>query len=74
MKIEVVECPRRTCRYRWMPRVNKPKECPNCKHRFAADWGEEPILVVHQVKSKDDLLRLRRELKQWNEKGRWEAD
>jgi len=51
-----------------------PKECPNCKHRFTADWGLKPKMVVKQVKSKEELSQLKEEVKRWNEKGRWEAD
>lgn len=73
MKIKVFECPKQTCRFRWIPRVNVPKECPNCKHRFTADWGLKPKMTVHEIKSKEELLKLKEEIRLWNEKGRWEA-
>jgi len=71
VKVKVFECPKATCRYRWIPRVNIPKECPNCKHRFVADWGLKPKVLIAQVKSKQEFLKLKREIAQWNEKGRW---
>ncbi len=27
-----IQCP--NCDYAWLPRVTKPKECPNCKRRL----------------------------------------
>jgi hypothetical protein len=72
VKVEVFECPKPTCRYRWLPRVPKPKECPNCKHRFSADWGLKPKVKVVEVHSKEELRKLRADLDKWNEKDRWE--
>lgn len=74
MKIRVLECPRKTCKYRWVPRVDMPKECPNCKHRFSADWGLEPKSKLVTVKSREELKKLRSDITEWNERGRWEVD
>jgi len=73
VKILVVECPKKTCRFRWRPRVDSPKECPNCKHRFTADWGLKPKTTVYEIKSREEFLKLLEEIKKWNEQGRWEA-
>lgn len=76
MKIKVCECPKSTCRYRWIPRVrsHEPKECPNCKHRFMADWGLKLKCELVTVKSKEELQKLRDDIAKWNEKGRWVAE
>jgi transcriptional regulator NrdR family protein len=71
MEIKVWECPKKTCKFRWVPRVNKPKECPNCKHRFTADWGLKPKSTIVVVKSADDLRKLKEEIAKWNDKDRW---
>lgn len=72
MEIRVYECPKEGCRYRWVPRVESPKECPNCKHRFTADWGLKPKVSVVKVHSKEEKRALLDKIKKWNEKGRWE--
>jgi len=76
MKVKVCECPKTTCRYRWIPRVTgrDPKECPNCKHRFTANWGLELKCEMVSVKSKEELLKLRGDIVKWNEKLRWTAE
>lgn len=74
MKVKLYECPRKLCRYRWLPRVNTPKECPNCKHRFTAAWGLKPKLRTVTVKSKDELLALKEQTKRWNDEDRWKSD
>ena len=63
-------------RARWTPRVktHDPKECPNCKHRFSADWGLKLKCDVVTVKSKEELLKLREDIAKWNEKLRWTAE
>ena len=71
MKVKLFECPKPTCRYRWVPRVDKPKECPNCKHRFSADWGLEPKVKVVEVCSKDEFRKLKADILKWNDEDRW---
>lgn len=72
VQIKVCECPKSTCRYRWIPRVSgEPKECPNCKHRFVATWGLPLKCSVASVDSMDALKKLRSEIAEWNAKGRW---
>jgi len=73
MKVKIYECPRLNCLYRWIPRVkdHDPKECPNCKHRFFADWGDKLKCSEVEYHSKEELQKIRREIIEWNEKGRW---
>jgi hypothetical protein len=75
MKIKICECPKSTCRYRWIPRVRDrdPKECPNCKHRFIATWGLPLKCEVVGVGSMAELKKLRADIAEWNERGRWKA-
>ena len=51
-------------------RARAPKECPNCKHRFMADWGLKPKLKICEIKSKDELRQLKDTITKWNEKDR----
>ena len=34
--IKLLKC--NQCKYKWYPRTNNPKQCPNCKRQ---DWNEE---------------------------------
>jgi hypothetical protein len=72
MKETICECPRPKCHYRWIPRVQNPKECPDCKHRFSAIWGDKLKRTEVKFHSKEELLKIRRDIEEWNEKGRWE--
>ncbi len=36
--VNKLRCP--YCNYEWVPRVSKPKECPNCKKRFQLEDEE----------------------------------
>jgi len=71
MEVIVCECPVATCRYRWKSRVSHPKECPSCKHRFDSNWGLALITRRSKVSSVDDLKKLKKELDEWNAKGRF---
>ena len=71
MKVKLFECPKPNCRYRWIPRVDKPKECPNCKHRFSADWGLKLKVKVVEIHSKEELRKLKADILKWNEQDRW---
>jgi hypothetical protein len=75
MKVKVCECPKNLCRFRWIPRVEYvPKECPNCKHRFSADWGLPIKCTEVTVQSREDLLKLRADIREWNDKLRWKSE
>ena len=39
VSLEVKVCPK--CKYEWISRVNKPKECPRCKAYLYYDEEEE---------------------------------
>lgn len=71
MEVKVCECPVGTCKYRWKSRVRHPKECPNCKHRFDATWGLKLKCWAVKIANVDDLNKLKKELDDWNAKGRF---
>jgi len=59
------------CKYRWRSRVRRPKECPSCKHRFDSTWGLKLKFWIVKLASMDDVKKLKKELDDWNSKGRF---
>ena len=71
MEAVVCECPMPLCRYRWKSRVPHPKECVECKHRIDSSWGLPLIVRKVKINSSDDLKKLKKEIDDWNAKGRY---
>jgi len=71
MDVTVCECPKPLCRYRWIPRVLNPKECPECKYRFGTSLELKLDCKVVKVRSREELGKLKKAIKQWNDKDRF---
>ena len=50
------KCKCKKCKHEWIPRVENPKECPECKSR---EWNEEDKIIV----TKEDEEKVKERLK-----------
>lgn len=60
--VRVSECP--ICNYKWLLRVENPKECSQCKRRFGGNL--KPKIEIKEFKTSEEWTAFKKAVDNWN--------